>query len=56
MNGSGLRITGGRLPLSLPPPQVLIAQRAGDREPRSYRPAAPIAGTVGIRITFLQAG
>ena len=35
-----------------PTSAVFIAQAPGATNPRSYSPAAPIAGTVGIRITF----
>jgi hypothetical protein len=31
---------------------VPIVQAPGAANPRSYSPAAPIAGTVGIRVTF----
>jgi iron complex outermembrane recepter protein len=31
---------------------VFIAQVPGATNPRSYSPAAPTAGTVGIRFTF----
>lgn len=51
VNGSGMRITGGRLPVS-PTSSVFIAQAPGAANPRSYSPGAPIAGTVGVRATF----
>jgi outer membrane receptor protein involved in Fe transport len=35
-----------------PTSSVFIAQAPGASNPRSYSPAAPIAGTVGIRVTF----
>jgi outer membrane receptor protein involved in Fe transport len=35
-----------------PTSSVFIAQAPGVANPRSYSPAAPIAGTVGIRVTF----
>jgi iron complex outermembrane recepter protein len=35
-----------------PTSSVFIAQAPGATNPRSYSPAAPIAGTVGIRVTF----
>jgi len=35
-----------------PTSSVFIAQAPGAANPRSYSPAAPIAGTVGIRVTF----
>jgi iron complex outermembrane recepter protein len=35
-----------------PTSSVFIAQVPGATNPRSYSPAAPIAGTVGIRFTF----
>ncbi len=35
-----------------PTSSVVIAQAPGATNPRSYSPAAPIAGTVGIRLTF----
>ena len=35
-----------------PTSSVFIAQVPGATNPRSYSPAAPIAGTVGIRVTF----
>jgi len=35
-----------------PTSSVPIVQVPGATNPRSYSPAAPIAGTVGIRITF----
>jgi outer membrane receptor protein involved in Fe transport len=35
-----------------PTSSVVIAQAPGAANPRSYSPAAPIAGTVGIRLTF----
>jgi iron complex outermembrane recepter protein len=35
-----------------PTSSVFIAQAPGATNPRSYSPAAPIAGTVGIRLTF----
>ncbi len=35
-----------------PTSSVLIAQVPGAANPRSYSPAAPIAGTVGVRLTF----
>jgi hypothetical protein len=31
---------------------VFIAQAPGAANPRSYSPGAPIAGTVGVRLTF----
>jgi iron complex outermembrane receptor protein len=35
-----------------PTASVFIAQAPGAANPRSYSPAAPIAGTVGVRLTF----
>lgn len=35
-----------------PTSSVFIAQAPGAANPRSYSPAAPIAGTIGIRLTF----
>ena len=35
-----------------PTSSVFIAQAPGAANPRSYSPGAPIAGTVGIRLTF----
>jgi outer membrane receptor protein involved in Fe transport len=35
-----------------PTSSVVIVQAPGATNPRSYSPAAPIAGTVGIRLTF----
>jgi outer membrane receptor protein involved in Fe transport len=35
-----------------PTSSVFIAQAPGAANPRSYSPAAPIAGTVGVRLTF----
>ncbi len=35
-----------------PTSSVFIAQAPGATNPRSYSPAAPIAGTVGVRLTF----
>ena len=35
-----------------PTSSVFIAQAPGAANPRSYSPAAPLAGTVGIRVTF----
>jgi len=35
-----------------PTSSVFIAQAPGATNPRSYSPAAPIAGTVGLRVTF----
>jgi len=35
-----------------PTSSVFIAQAPGATNPRSYSPGAPIAGTVGIRLTF----
>jgi hypothetical protein len=35
-----------------PTSAVFIAQAPGATNPRSYSPAAPIAETVGIRVTF----
>jgi hypothetical protein len=35
-----------------PTPSVFIAQAPGAASPRSYSPAPPIAGTVGVRLTF----
>ena len=35
-----------------PTSSIPIAQAPGATNPRSYSPAAPIAGTVGIRVTF----
>jgi hypothetical protein len=35
-----------------PTSSVFIAQAPGVTNPRSYSPGAPIAGTVGIRLTF----
>jgi iron complex outermembrane receptor protein len=35
-----------------PTSSVLIAQAPGATNPRSYSPGAPIAGTIGLRLTF----
>jgi iron complex outermembrane recepter protein len=35
-----------------PTASVFLAQAPGAANPRSYSPAAPIAGTVGVRLTF----
>jgi iron complex outermembrane receptor protein len=35
-----------------PTSSVFIAQAPGAANPRSYSPGAPIAGTVGVRVTF----
>jgi iron complex outermembrane recepter protein len=35
-----------------PTSSVFVAQVPGATNPRSYSPASPIAGTVGIRVTF----
>jgi len=35
-----------------PTSSVFIAQAPGAANPRSYSPAPPIAGTIGIRLTF----
>jgi hypothetical protein len=35
-----------------PTSSVFLAQAPGATNPRSYSPGAPIAGTVGVRVTF----